>query len=234
MYASTPRLRAAWGNVPTRRAARHPFPGRAPCVHLGTGTGETLPCRECGKQEPTPVPVMRCGVHGECSEQKMVSRPGRKCLAVCRACGDYQAASKFPIRDLAYYVLPVGGLGVWQRNVAKLLRHWDLFTGRKIITIAYGTEATCQRDDGSKENRPIDPPAAVEAMFHGRDVEFVHLQNDPGSWESQSIVPMFGRLESREPGRAVFFGHAKGVTRPVNDGVTVHAWTDIMYESRLG
>jgi hypothetical protein len=76
-------------------AARKKF-HRPPCAHLGPPTGETLPCKECGKEEPTQVPVMICWVHGECSERKLVNRPGEKCLAACRACPDYVPVATSP------------------------------------------------------------------------------------------------------------------------------------------
>jgi hypothetical protein len=205
---------------PPRRA----LPGRPDCRHLRPPTGETLPCLTCTSKT---AEAHGCALKGRCTKSLLVA--GVEC---CRLCPDYAAAA--PPRDLAYYVAPVSGNGVWQRNCAKLLRHWHLFTGRKVIAVATGGSVLRDDDRGVKRPCGLDPPDAVRAMFAGGGAEILEIENDPALREAKALVPVFERLESREPGRVLFFGHAKGVTRPVNAGVTVHPWADILYDSLLG
>lgn len=144
--------------------------------------------------------------------------------------------ASFPLRDLAYHIWPVSGNGIWQRNVAQLARRWPLFTGRKIIAIATGGGMVDTGTGSTKRPGQADPPEAVEAEFARlgcTGVEFLHVPNDSRLREVATLVPLLERLESSEPGRALFYAHAKGVTRPVNLGVTVHPWADLLYESLL-
>jgi FkbM family methyltransferase len=79
-----------------RQAQREARPAKAaeprkvnlPCVHLGEPTGERRQCPTCAGV--VQVKVMRCGVHGECTQQKDV---GLKC---CKGCGDYKPPETSP------------------------------------------------------------------------------------------------------------------------------------------
>lgn len=196
-------------------------PGRPHCVHLGGATGETHECGRCPKGRTT-LKVFGCARHGRCSLDRATAT-----LAGCADCPDYSPPGRVAVRDLAYYVLPVAGNGVWQSNVALLRRNLSLFNGRKVVAVATGGEV--KTDDGI---RPLDPPSAVWAAL-GPGVDTFELPNQPHLREAAALVPLLEALHAREAGRALFFAHAKGVTRPVNEGVSVHPWTDLLHEASL-
>lgn len=121
------------------------------------------------------------------------------------------------VRNLLYHVYPVRGNGTWQRNLDQLKKRWALFTGQKIIAVA--TDDRC------------DPPEAVRDYLGQDDVEWIVRPNDPGLGEVVTWRDLWGRLDGR-PGMT-FYAHAKGVKHPVNPGVGVHRWVDVMYRSCL-
>ncbi len=123
------------------------------------------------------------------------------------------------IRNLAYHLGPFANNGVWQRNADHLIKRMGMFNGRRRIAITTG--------DG------MDDPAAVKEYLQGHDIEFIELPNSATLREVKTFLPLLSPLASGNRNEVTFYGHAKGVTRPVNDGVTVHCWTDIMYSTCL-
>jgi hypothetical protein len=122
------------------------------------------------------------------------------------------------VRHLLFHVGPFSGNGIWQRNVEQVLKRIHLFNGRRIVGIVTG--------------EGLDPPEAVMEAFKG-EAEFIVERNNPKLREVVTFVPMFSQVESVAPNEVVFYGQAKGVTRPADDSTTVHRWTDIMYETLL-
>ncbi len=128
---------------------------------------------------------------------------------------------------LAYHLLPVAGR--WERHVAKLRDRWELFNGRKVISIAVGDTVT-EQETGRR--LPLAAAAAVRAALPA-DAEVVEVQNDATRWELASWATLWSRvLASADPLDAVLYAHGKGVTRP--DVSTAHRWADILYELCLG
>jgi hypothetical protein len=135
----------------------------------------------------------------------------------------------FPTRHLLYYIAPVAENQTWQRNLDQLIPRLPLFTGKRIIGIAHGV---CEgHGDGNK--RPTLPPEYVVNYLAGHNCEFIVKPNDPQLREMVLFEDLFGRVAVPDPQAAVFFGQAKGVTRPVNPGVSVHPWTRMLYASCL-
>jgi hypothetical protein len=131
-------------------------------------------------------------------------------------------------RNLVYFVYPMHHpKQVWQWNVAELLKRIDLFNGRRIITIA--TEPEGAAADG----RRVDPPEAVVAAFAGHDVEFRFVKNDPVRGEAPHFLPAMREIASTNPSEAVFYAHAKGITRFHGQAEAVRAWTAAMYRHNL-
>lgn len=127
-------------------------------------------------------------------------------------------------RHLLYHVLPVAGNGTWQRNIDQIKARLPLFNGRKII-------AVCTDSDGPIR---LDNPAAVAEMLRDTDCEFIYEPNSRPLREVQTWRPLWAHLEKfADTDDVVFYAHAKGVTRPVNPGVTVHEWTRMAYASLL-
>jgi hypothetical protein len=128
-------------------------------------------------------------------------------------------------RHLLYYVYPVRGNGTWQRNLDQLAARLPLFNGRRLIAV------------GTEEPHPkhrLDPPAAVRDRLAGLGCGFVEVQNDQRLREVAALGPLWGSLaDYARPDHCTFFAHAKGVTRPVNAGVSVHPWTDLLYRANL-
>lgn len=123
-------------------------------------------------------------------------------------------------RHLLYYVWPRRGNGVWQLNLDQLLARIRLFGGRKVVAVATSADA--------------DDPGAVRDYLAGSGCEVFTITNDPALREVAAWDALWERVMGRTgPGDATFFGHAKGVTKPVNPGVTVHEWASVMYECNL-
>lgn len=124
-----------------------------------------------------------------------------------------------PVRHLAYYVWPVKGNGIWQLNLDRLLLRAGLFNGRKLVAVATSANA--------------DEPHAVRDYLGG-EFEVFGIPNSPFLRETVAWEPLWDRLADRTgAGDATFFAHAKGVTKDVNPGVTVHEWAAVMYETNL-
>lgn len=148
----------------------------------------------------------------------------RKLYEACHAAPVVAASAALPtitVRNLLYYIYPVTGNGIWQRNVTHLLRRLPLFNGRRVVAIA-------------TDGRKLDPPGKVKDSFLGTVTDFITIRNKPGLREVAAFLPLWQTVQSGDlDGQVTFYGHSKGVTRPVNPGVTVHPWTDIMYSCCL-
>jgi hypothetical protein len=129
--------------------------------------------------------------------------------------------------NLVYFIYPMRHPNhVWQWNVAELLKRIHLFNGRRIITVAVDSEEMAGR------GRPVDSPEAVVAAFAGHDVEFRFVTNDPRTGEAPHFVKAMREIASTDPSEAVFYAHAKGVTR-LQQAHAVRAWTAAMYHHNL-
>ncbi len=121
-------------------------------------------------------------------------------------------------RHLLFHIWPrKTHAGTWQRNLDQLKLRWPLFTGKRIIAVVT-----------SNDSHPFE---AVQEYMHGYECEWVHADNDPNLREVATFDELFGAIENL-PGYT-FYAQAKGVTKPVNPGVSIHAWTTTMYEILL-
>lgn len=121
-------------------------------------------------------------------------------------------------RHLLFHIWPRRThVGTWQRNLDQLKMRWPMFTGRRIIAIVTSHDSH--------------PAQAVKEYMHGYDCEFYEAENDPRLREVATFDHLFGSIENA-PGYT-FYAQAKGVTKPIDPGVTIHAWTTAMYETLL-
>lgn len=189
-----------------------------PCVHEGNII-EWATCGNCELKH-----VRACDVHDTCTRGRNNGR-----IYSCMLCKDY-APPPPPdtlgrIRNLIYFICPIAGNGVWQRNVAQLLKRIDLFNGKRVIGIVTGNV----RKRGMRPQR-IDSPEEVQSHFPA-GCEFVVMPNDRAVGEVAAWRELWSRVLPGESGDVTFYGHAKGVTRPPHS--TVHRWTEMLYESTL-
>lgn len=146
----------------------------------------------------------------------------------CETCSDYEPdgpAYFGPVLDrhLVYHLLPVSGNDVWRRSVDQLRLRWGLFNGRKVIAIATGASGSL-RLDSSAEVQEYLPP----------DCEVVEVPNDPSLREVVSWRSLWGRvLEGANDEDAVFYAHAKAVTRPIDPGNSCQWWASLAYSLHL-
>lgn len=127
-------------------------------------------------------------------------------------------------RHCIYYVLPANHNGVWQSNVEQLKARENLFTGRKVCVIATGPRPSFA---------PLDPPDKVRQALGG-GWECVEVKHDRRLREMAAWDIWWDRLMSdHQPDDVCFMAHAKGVSKPVDPGVTVHKWSQILYSSLL-
>jgi hypothetical protein len=228
LYEADPRYRELWSDDPG-----------AFCVHLGGPSGQTRPCDVCGKGK-VEVPLLECAKHGLCTRQQGVSIAG---VQRCGACPDRErGASKqqqppdgscYPpikTRDLLYHVYPLEMMmtqqqqqrhlpAVWRRRLAAVLSRIDLFNGARVIAVATGPGTAHTQD--------------VRKMAEPFGCEVIHVPNDPDLREAKTLPVLLARAYSLEPDRALFFAHAKGVTRPYDAGNTCHAWAELLEETLL-
>lgn len=201
-----------------RRPARPPKPEREPaCLRRGPPTGEVVECPSCSGR--VRLKLLACEIHGKCTPAKAL--PG---VATCKTCPDRLPPGTGPFtgpvtRHLLYHVYPAKGNGVWQRRLDFLLPRLPLFNGRRLFGVAV---------DGA-----TDPAEHVERHLAGAGCELAVFDNHPVLQEAHTFVPLFERVVTDDPNHVAFRGHAKGVSRPVNDGVSVHEWADIAEEVSL-
>lgn len=203
-----------YGKKPQRSKAPSLY---IPCIHEGPII-EWATCGNCESKH-----VRSCDLHDTCTRG---ANNGR--ISACSSCKDYEkpptSASIGAIRNLLYYVYPVTQNGVWQRNADQLLRRIDLFNGRRIIAVSV------RGPHGSARQR-LDPPEAVHEKFAGHGCEFITVANDKRLGEVVAWRPLWERVLPGSPDDVTFYGHAKGVTRPLHS--TTHRWTEILYETSL-
>ncbi len=174
--------------------------------------GETVECGKCPANR-TRLKVFECAIHTRCVQDK--AAPG---VASCKGCPDHQTFSPraFPIRDCLYHVFPLARAGsVWRRCVSMLARRSNLFAGKRICAVMTGPG--------------LESPDAVQSLLPG--FEILPMANDPTLREARSLPVMLEMVESNDPGRAVFFGQAKGVTRPASS--PCHPWSWLLHEAML-
>ncbi len=176
------------------------------CVHLG----ERLSGQPCGS------PLLNCKKHGDATSRFTACSGAAR---LCASCSDYSTgpnASGPPIatRHLLYHIYPVRG-PVWRLGVEQLRLRWPLFTGRKIVAVTTGAG--------------LDPPQAVQDALPA-DAELLVVPNAPSLREVATWEPMWESvLATAGGGDAVFYAHAKGVTRPFDPGNSCHWWSSLMY-----
>lgn len=241
-----------WGRDPSPTGRHHrsvwraagvcdlpePMGKPATCRHLG----EEVRRQQCGTcRGVVQLKVFACAVHGECT----LGKPAPGVKGCCEGCRERAPTDPFcgvePVRNLLMHIMPVAGNGVWQRNVAAVRQRWGLFNGRKIVAVCTnGVRFPRPRHPTQDWQRRhprtlgrLDSPDEVRDAFGGRTVEFIEVPNDAGLREVRTFPELFGRLENQNPCSVTFYCHAKGVTKPVNPGVAVHPWTDILYETCL-
>lgn len=198
------------------------------CTNRGSQTG-TVTCVTCGDRGNV-VPVYECSVYGKC-----VQRPYQVIKSeehVCVGCERYRQPDVVEVvrdrihyrgpvvRNLAYYLGPYSGNGVWQRNIDQLAKRIGVFNGKRVFAISISPDMD-------------DPRMVREYLAKCNPTSVIEIPNSSTLREVVAFHPLLSQVASTDPSEITFFAHAKGVTRPVNDGVTVHRWTDIMYETNL-
>jgi hypothetical protein len=127
------------------------------------------------------------------------------------------SSHRFGVRDCLYHLYPLASAGaVWRRVLGMLLRRSELFTGLRVIS--------CMTGSG------LERPSVVREMARPHGFEVVEVVNDPSLREVKTLLEVLPRFETRDPSRALFLGHGKGVTRPDNRGVTCHPWAAVCHE----
>jgi hypothetical protein len=122
------------------------------------------------------------------------------------------------VRHLIYHIWPKKGNGIWQWNVAELLKRIDQFDGTRTIAVVSDVDGT------------TDSFEDVQRVFEGHRVDtWLPLRNDPALGEVVTFKAMLDKLP-RDPFSITFYGHAKGTS--YDDGRT-RDWADMMYQACL-
>jgi hypothetical protein len=129
---------------------------------------------------------------------------------------------KIKTRHLAYVILPVAGNGAWKKNLDQLIPHLPLFNGRKRIAIL---------TPGGIDSIALDPPEVVQQYVRGHNCEFTFRRNNPAKREAEVWQELFEPLKTDSPNEAIFFAHAKGVTRDASN--PAHRWAAVLYHACL-
>lgn len=119
-------------------------------------------------------------------------------------------------RNLYYFVCPLRD--AWRWNIDRLLSFWDIFSGKKLVSIVEGPG--------------LEKPEKVMERF-GPDVEFMVSENCPVLCETKTFIRGLERLQSQDPKEITFYAHAKGVRHEGEDLVKVKRWADSMYVLNL-
>lgn len=208
--------------IPNKRPTAKTIPstsGRVSlqCIHLGPAITKCKGIYQCKNPK---VESDRCIVRG---------KPSVYGIPRCEEC-EYKelpytrlATTPAPRRHLIYYLYPVTGNGTWQRNIDQLKQRISLFNGERFIMVATA---------GDHELDDIDTVREYIA-----DASIKLLPRKPGRkglHEATYFIELLHRVKQHLGNKDyTFYGHAKGVTRPVGDGVSVHRWTTLMYKACL-
>lgn len=122
-----------------------------------------------------------------------------------------------PIRNMLYHVMP-DKKGVWRKTASSLASRLGLFNGKRVVGVV------C--DENTE-----DPQEVVE-MFGGK-LDKVIVKKNSSLREMATFLDMLEEVKSEDDQEITFFSHSKGVRHDVNDGVTVHDWAQVMYETLL-
>lgn len=126
---------------------------------------------------------------------------------------DGSRSTRIRRRNLIYHIWPRKGNGVWQWNVAELLKRIDQFDGSRSIGIATSDDA--------------DSVEAVRAAFANVRIDnWLIVENDPKLGEVVTFPKLLSTLPRDDS--VTFYGHAKGVK--YHDPNTTHEWTAALYE----
>ena len=181
-----------------------------PCVRRGDEVGQQH-CDNCFGNVRRKL--FDCSLYGKVTVQD------------CLNCVDYlHDMASIKKRHLLYYIYPITSNGTWQRNLDQLKARWPLFNGRKIVAVALASRRT---------GHLLDPPEKVQEHLGCSDVEWMLVPGNVGLRETVCFKEQWQALEGEDRRGVTFYAHAKGVTHPVNAGVTVHSWTDVMYAACL-
>jgi hypothetical protein len=123
--------------------------------------------------------------------------------------------------NLLYHVCPTRDGDAWRCNVRQLVRRWGVFTGRRVVAVAYGPGL-----------HDIDE---VRAEF-GRTatgLECFAIENDPELREVASFAALLAAVQSTDRYEATFYGHTKGTSRANGQALGAELWRNQMYASLL-
>lgn len=104
-------------------------------------------------------------------------------------------------RNLLFHCCPLKANDGWRENVAKLVRHMDLFNGKKVVAIAIS-------NGGGPETHGEDE---VRSAFAGFEVKFVVVPNDNVLRERVSFLQLLLEVANKNSDEATFYAHTKGV-----------------------
>ncbi len=207
--------RSCWRLINEPKIVQALIPANLPCIHRGEQLSERASCSSCrGKVE---LKLYECDVYGKCTLAKKLDGVG-----CCKDCPSFQSPISTETKNLLYYLFPISGNGIWQRNLDQLLSRINIFNGKKIVAVSRKSFNTTQT---------LDHPDCVREYLSGYDVEVLELDNSPKLREVSSWVLLWNQLVN-QPG-ITLWAHAKGVTRPVNRGTSIHSWSDILYHTSL-
>jgi len=146
-------------------------------------------------------------------------------LSRCCECNDFQERpinnAKEPTRHLLYHLWPKRmAFGIWQRNLDQLKQRWGLFNGHRVIAVATSSDSATL--------------AQVQEYMRGFDCEWIHVENDPGLREVKTFYALFNAIRNCDgENHFTFYGQGKGATKSINNRVTIHDWTQVMYHTCL-
>lgn len=211
LFATDSKYRVKWGGEPLTEPSKAPTRVSArqvplQCVYRGfEPIGREMP--DCGSCR-----IYGCAIHGSC-----VLAGSKKGNRECLSCDDRRISTS-TTKHLLYHVYPIRGNGIWQLNLDRLRLRLPMFTGKKCIAIAV-------------DNRCDDPGLVRAYLGDQPGIEWIEVGNEPSLREMKTWGPLWERVDGHEG--QVFYGHAKGTTRPCNPGTTIHAWTDLLYRLNL-
>lgn len=198
----------------SRRTALAVVQNVLPCIHLGPAMRD----QKCGCQSK----LRKCAIFEKCTTGD--PKPG---IACCRGCEEFRTRESFDDvrRHLIYFVYPVTGNGVWQKNLNELKTRSDLFNGRRIVAICSASP---------RKSHKLDHPNMV-VEYLGKDFETIQVsQKGAKRLGEVTAFPRLLQLVSpyTTPNDYTFYGHAKGVLSSQRMPATLR-WGEMMYGACL-
>jgi hypothetical protein len=139
-------------------------------------------------------------------------------------------------RNLMFHCCPLMANDGWRKNIDQIVKHIDIFNGKRVVAIATGGPM----NKGKYETHDED---VVRDALKGHGIKFISVPNDHILRERVSFVSLLLEVSNENSNEATFYAHSKGIAtdpeRRTNGKISNRElgairWRNVMYDKLLG